>query len=119
MVAGSSFFLGNAMNKFQYLFGKLAEENSEVAQNALKTQIFGATAHAPIPKDLGHPIVPTMYDNFKLCHMELDDEMAVIELLNEQFNFKYTPNRERIDRKKEKLEKMFQHAINLGMAQGN
>jgi hypothetical protein len=80
------------MTRLQWLLGKLAEEGSEVAKNALKTMQFGPIAHAP----------EKTYNNFLLCHEELDDLVAVIEMLNEEFRFGYRVSRERVDDKKEK-----------------
>lgn len=51
------------MDKLQYLLTKLAEEGSEVAQIALKTQQFGP--HEVMP---GQPL-----SNFQRCHHEIDE----------------------------------------------
>jgi hypothetical protein len=93
------------MNHLQYYLGKLAEEGSEVAQIALKTQQFGPTEIMP-----GQPL-----NNFERCHMELDDLMAVIEVLNERFAFNYVPSPERIMYKRSKMERYLHYSIKLGM----
>lgn len=96
------------MNHLQYYLTKLAEEGSEVAQIALKTQQFGPAEMMP-----GQP-----FNNFKRCHQELDDMWAMVEELNEKFGFSYTPSRERIDAKKAKVRKYLGYSIHLGMVDG-
>jgi hypothetical protein len=75
---------GQQMNHLQHYLTKLAEEGSEVAQIALKTQQFGPEEVMP-----GQPL-----NNFERCHLELDDLWAMVEELNEKFGFGYTPNAE-------------------------
>jgi hypothetical protein len=96
------------MNSLQYYLTKLAEESSEVAQIALKTQQFGRSELMP-----GQPL-----NNFERCHQELDDLWAMVEELNEKFDFGYTPNRERIEDKKDKVQKYLGYSIHLGMVKG-
>lgn len=96
------------MNHLQHYLTKLAEEGSEVAQIALKTQQFGPNEVMP-----GQPL-----DNFERCHLELDDLWAIVEELNDRFCFGYTPNRERIEAKKAKVRKYLNFSINLGMVNG-
>lgn len=93
------------MTRLQWLLGKLAEEGSEVTKNALKTMQFGPIAVAP----------DQTYNNFLLCHEEIDDMVAVIEMLNEEFRFGYRINRERVDDKKKKLEYFYQVSRDAGM----
>lgn len=97
------------MNQLQYYLGKLAEEGSEVAQIALKTQQFGA--HEVMP---GQPL-----NNFERCHRELDDFWAMVEELNEKFGFGYVPNRARIEAKKAKVRTYLGYSIHLGMVDGD
>lgn len=92
------------MNYEQFLLTKLAEEGSEVAQIALKTQQFGMFERHP---DLSE-------NNMQRCHSEIDDLMAVVELLNEKYGFGYVPNQEARERKKVKLEKYAQYSRSLG-----
>lgn len=69
------------MNLTQYLLGKLAEEAAEVAQMALKCQQFGL--HDQYKEEL----------NSERLRAELNDLMAVIELLNEASDLAYkAPN---------------------------
>lgn len=93
------------MDKLQYLLTKLAEEGSEVAQIALKTQQFGP--HEAMP---GQPL-----SNFQRCHHEIDDLLAVIELLNDEHGFGHTPSRERIEAKKAKIAKYLAYSADLGL----
>ena len=96
------------MNHLQHYLTKLAEEGSEVAQIALKTQQFGPGEVMP-----GQPL-----NNFERCHLELDDLWAMVEELNEKFGFGYTPNRERMEAKKAKVRKYLGFSIHLGMVEG-
>lgn len=93
------------MNRLQFLLIKLAEENNEVAQMALKTAQFGA-----------HEIRPNQpLTNFQRTHLELDDLMAIIEMLNEECGFAYTPNRKNIEDKKELVNHYARLSEQLGM----
>ena len=93
------------MNRLQLLLNKLAEECSEESQIALKTQQFGL-----------HEICPGLeYTNMQRMHQELDDIQASIEMLNEEFEFCYVPNRERIEAKKLKVNEYAAYAETLGM----
>ena len=96
------------MNQLQHLLTKLAEEGAEVAQIALKTSQFGPLEVMP-----GQPL-----SNFERCHLELDDLWAMVEMLNEQYGFSYTPNRERIAAKKIKVRKYLGYSIHLGLVDG-
>lgn len=96
------------MNHLQHYLTKLAEEGSEVAQIALKTQQFGPGEVMP-----GQPL-----NNFERCHLELDDLWAMVEELNDKFGFGYTPNRERMDAKKLKVRKYLDFSISRGMVEG-
>lgn len=93
------------MNKLQYFLCKLAEEASEVSQIALKTQQFGLLERHPQMKE----------NNLQRIHLELDDLNAIIDVLNENYSFEYSPNSENIKNKKEKLNKYLRYSINLGM----
>lgn len=92
------------MSLQQYLLTKLAEEGAEVGQIALKTQQFGIAEKCPGQR----------YTNAERTHQELDDLMAVVEMLND-VGFGYEPNRERIEAKKEKVVKFLRYSVGLGM----
>jgi hypothetical protein len=96
------------LSKLQYLLTKLAEESSEVAQIALKTQQFGLDEVMP-----GQELT-----NFQRCWMELDDLRAVVELLNANHAFGYTPDYEQIEAKKAKIAKYVAYSIHLGLVEG-
>lgn len=97
------------MNHLQYYLTKLAEECSEVAQIALKTQQFGPDEVMP-----GQP-----FSNFERIHFELDDLWAMIEVLNDRFNFDYIPNPGQIDLKKKKVLKYLDFSMGRGMVEGS
>jgi hypothetical protein len=93
------------MNKLQHLLTKLAEEGSEIAQIALKTQQFGPSEVMP-----GQPLT-----NYQRCHQELNDLHAIVEMLNDYHDFGYQPDREAIENKKAKVLKYLAYSIELGM----
>jgi hypothetical protein len=96
------------MNLLQHYLTKLAEEGSEVAQIALKTQQFGPYEVMP-----GQPL-----NNVERCHQELDDLWAIVEMLNVSCGFGYSQNREHIEAKKTKVLKYLGYSIHLGMVDG-
>lgn len=96
------------MSKTQHLLNKLADEGLEVAQAALKTQLFGK----------GEVMPGQSLNNFERVHAELDDLMAAIEMLNEECGFGYTQNRNMIEAKKQKVLGYMQFSINLGQTEG-
>lgn len=93
------------MNRLQLLLAKLSEEGSEIAQIALKTQQFGLSEMCP-----GQP-----YSNAERVHQEIDDLTVAVEMLNEEFGFGYSPNRERIEAKKIKVNKYAEYSKILGL----
>lgn len=97
------------MDRLQLLLNKLAEEGTEVAQIALKTAQFGL-------HESREGQYPT---NAERCHAEIDDLMAAVEMLNEEYGFGYEPSRERIDAKKAKVNKFAAYSESLGMVRPN
>ena len=93
------------MTRLQFLLAKLAEEATEVAQIALKTQQFGAQE-----KCLGQPLT-----NFERTHCELNDFMAIVEMLNEECGFGYVRNLEAIQEKKLKVNTYADYSASLGL----
>ena len=91
------------MNRLQFLLTKLAEEASEVAQIALKTQQFGLDE------------VYQVDSNKTRCHAEINDLLAVVYMLNAEFDFGFTPNEQSIIDKAEKVNKYYQYSVDLGM----
>ena len=96
-----------SMTRLQLLLNKLSEEGCEVGQIGLKTAQFGLSEKCP-----GQP-----FTNAERCHQEIDDLMAMIEMLNEEFGFGYTPSRERIVAKKKKVNKFAEYSFALGMVE--
>jgi NTP pyrophosphatase (non-canonical NTP hydrolase) len=100
------------MNKLQYLLTKIAEESSEVAQIALKTQQFGVWELCPGLEDT----------NVQRIHKEFNDLLAVVEMFNEEVYNKLNGSKygevfrseELIQQKKQKIEKYFQYSIDCG-----
>lgn len=92
------------MNRLQLLLGKLAEEGAEVAQIALKTQQFGLDEVCP----------GQSYTNAQRAHQEIDDLMAAVEMLNDEYGFGYEPSRARIEAKKAKVNRFADYAVELG-----
>lgn len=92
------------MDRLQLLLCKLAEEASEVAQIALKTQQFGLNAKYP-----GQP-----FTNAEMIYKELDDLMAILSMLNQRRLFNYKQNAENIAEKIIRVEKYAEYSKSLG-----
>lgn len=92
------------MNRKQYLLTKLAEEASEVAQIALKTQQFGFD-------EVKHSQTLT---NRERVFQELDDLFGILEMLNEEYDFGYFPDVKNVEAKKIKVNKYFKLSEKLG-----
>lgn len=92
------------MTREQYLFTKLAEEASEVAKIALKTQQFGMGSEHPKKNK----------DNRTLCHEELTDLVAIVGMLNKETDFGWDPSEEAVLRKEEKVNKYYDICCGLG-----
>lgn len=89
--------LSGNMDLQQYLLCKLAEEASEIAQIALKTQQFGLLEKHP---DL-------QYNNQERCHQELNDLLAIITMLNDRCEFNFQSD---FKAQREKIERVWQYA---------
>lgn len=92
------------MNRIQLLLGKLAEEALEVGQIALKAQQFGLREVCP----------GQLLSNKQRVHVELDHLMAQIEMLNDECDFGYNPDRERMQAKKVAVNKYAKLSASLG-----
>ncbi|WP_396190543.1 hypothetical protein [Flavobacterium sp.] len=77
-----------------YYFMKLEEEASEVIKETSKCALFGMNNKPP-----GQDVL-----NKEICHREINDFLACIEVLNERFGFDFKPNQEQIELKKRKME---------------
>lgn len=102
------------LTRYQYLLTKLAEEASEIAQIALKTQQFGADEICPNQPDTD--------TNTERIHKELSDLLYVVDMLNEEFDFGYSfglfadePCGD--NPKKEKVNKYYQYSARLGFVE--
>lgn len=92
------------MDRIQFLLCKLSEEASEVAQIALKNQQFGLNQVWP----------EQSYSNKERAHQELNDLLAIVDMLNEESDFNYTPDKMEIEAKKVKVNKYYDKSITLG-----
>ena len=63
-----------------------------------------------------HEIFPHQpLTNAQRLHLELDDLMAMVEMLNEECGLDYVPSRERIEAKKVKVNDYAHYSKKLGM----
>lgn len=92
------------MNRLQLLLTKLAEECTEVAQIALKTQQFGLAE-----KRKGQPL-----SNMERVHEELNDLLGVVQMLNDEFDFNFKPNAKAMIAKAHKVNRYAKYSIELG-----
>ena len=91
------------MNLVQFLLSRLAEEASEVSQIALKAQQYG----------IDEKWTDSPRTNAERIHIELDDVLALVELLNDHgFNFVSSPARR--NAKKQKIFKYLKYSIERG-----
>ncbi len=93
------------MNRLQLLLTKLAEEGSEISQIALKTTQFGLFEK--------HPDLPN--NNLERCHQELNDLLAIVEMLNEEFNFEFKVDNFHIQYKKDRVNKYAEYSKELNL----
>jgi NTP pyrophosphatase (non-canonical NTP hydrolase) len=93
------------MNKLQYLLTKFAEEASEVAQIALKTQQFGP-----------YEIVPGGdKTNIERVNFELNDLLAVAQMINEELgSLELFDSDKFMAAKKAKVQKFLQYSVECG-----
>lgn len=92
------------LNREQYLLTKLAEEASEIAQIALKTQQFGMNEICPqFPET-----------NKQRIRKELNDLLGVIEMLNREYEFNFIPDDNEIAAKINKVNKYYNYSIECG-----
>lgn len=92
------------MNEEQFLLGKLAEECTEIAQDALKTQQFGFDSCNP----------DTGLSNVEYLNNELNDLFAILEMLKEGGYYEFIPDSNAIQAKKEKVLKYLEFSKQLG-----
>ena len=92
------------MNLVQFLLGKISEESGEIVQISQKSQQFGLAEVCP-----GQELT-----NAERMHIEIDDLLAVVELLNE-IGFEFTSCEKRKIRKKSKIYHYLKLAVREGM----
>lgn len=93
------------MNNEQYLLNKLDEECKEVGMAASKAMQFGLTSN-------NNGKLP-LTNKEHLFH-ELNDLLATIELLNEECDLGFEPNKEAIEAKKLKVKQYRNLSKHLG-----
>jgi len=92
------------MNREQFLLTKLAEEASEVAQMALKTQQFGLDEK----KDDEGPT------NRERLNGEISDFQSIVAMLNTECNLNYTIDLEKMGQKFDRVNKYYNYSASLG-----
>ena len=98
------------MDREQYLLGKLAEEAAELAQIAMKAQQFGLNE---VYTGDGNTLT-----NGERIHLELWDLFGIIQMLNDECDFKYAHNTARLMMKIEKVNKYSEYSRELGKLNG-
>lgn len=94
------------MNNLQYLLMKLDEECKEVGICSSKIMQFGLNSD-----NNGENVL----NNKESLFLELNDVLAVIQLLNEECQLGFTPDQDAIERKKLKLKKFRTISKNMGL----
>lgn len=96
------------MNRLQFLLNLVAEECTEVGQRASKAIRFGLN-EVQKGQDL---------NNKERLHLELTDLVAVISILNNEFDFKFTYfniDWDAVSKKKDKIEEFYEYSKQCGM----
>lgn len=95
------------MKNWQYLLLKLSEECNEVGQMASKNMHFGTEETQ----------TGGVQTNRERLHAEINDLLAIIELLNEEEGFDFTPDPDKIAFKKEKVNFYREYSRSLGLVE--
>lgn len=95
------------MNTQQFYLTKLAEECTEVAQMALKTQQFGMDE---VRRDQS-------LTNRQRLHAELNDLFAILEVLNSDHDLRWAVDWEALEAKKEKVQRYLNYSRALGLVE--
>lgn len=95
------------MNRLQFLLNKLAEECSELAQDALKTQQYGLD-------DRKGGVGPS---NGERLNAEYNDVLGVAKMLNDEFGNFLVRDPELIQRKIDRINQFLPIAVNAGMVE--
>lgn len=95
------------MKNWQYLLLKLSEECNEVGQMASKNMHFGTEETQ----------TGGVQTNRERLHAEINDLLAIVELLNEEEGFDFTPDPVSIALKKEKVKFYREYSQSLGLVE--
>lgn len=95
------------MKNWQYLHLKLSEECNEVGQMASKNMHFGMEERQFSDGE----------SNRERLHNELNDILAIIELMNEEEGFDFSPDRDKIENKKDKVKFYRDYSRSLGLVE--
>lgn len=95
------------MKNWQYLHLKLSEECNEVGQMASKNMHFGREERQFSDGE----------SNRERLHNELNDILAIIELMNEEEGFDFSPDRDKIEHKKAKVKFYRDYSRSLGLVE--
>lgn len=96
------------MNRMQLLLMKLSEEAVEVSQMAMKCAQFG----------LDECKVGETLHNKGRFHAELNDLLAAIRMLDQEFDFDFQPDDDAIQAKIEKVNRYAEYSAKLGLLSG-
>lgn len=97
------------MKNWQYLLLKLSEECNEVGQMASKNMHFGQEERQFLDGE----------SNRERLHGEINDILAIVELLNEEAGFDFKPDPDKIERKKAKVKHYREYSRSLGLVEGS
>lgn len=100
-----------AMSNLQYLLTKLSEECCEIGQMAAKCQQFGLDE---IYTGEGNTLT-----NRERLHAEINDLLGVVDKLNVEEGFQFTPDFCAKLKKQEKIDIYRQYSIDLGFVKGD
>lgn len=92
------------MNTLQHHLLKLSEECNEIGKLCSKSMLFGLDSVNP----------ETGQQNIEALHDELNDLLAVIELLNTEYNFNFSKDDRKISNKIIKMNSYMRIAQQLG-----
>ncbi len=95
------------MKNWQYLLLKLSEECNEVGQMASKNMHFGTEETQ----------TGGFQTNRERLHAEINDLLAIVELLNEEEGFDFSPDKDKIEHKKAKVKFYRDYSRSLGLVE--
>lgn len=92
------------MNRLQYLLTVLSEECDEIGKLCSKSQRFGLNSLNPETGKV---------NNIEI-HKEMNDVLAVLRLLNTEFNLGFEVDENLINAKIEKMQRFEEYSIEIG-----